>query len=293
VTSLSRRAFATGIAGAIGTAVLPHAGLFASQMPFIGCIDFKVVRRHLQARPLQRTSLPIRGTVANSKAAMIAAEAAKRRADVELAQSDVAVLLRQFLWPPGSRLGISFLDGTVKQRHRVMTYAPTWFKYSGVPFAFLPTPDGDIRISFAAGSLSYSAIGQQAATMPVGQATMTLAQLADDLSEAAARGLILHEFGHALGLVHEHQNPANGIPWNRPAAMRYFGGKPYYLSPDEIDAQILTAYDETVTNHTAFDGSSIMVYPIPAAITDGKYQITMNTDLSATDKSFIAAQYHH
>lgn len=293
MTPLSRRTFAAGIAGAIGAAVLPHGGLFARQMPFIGCIDFKAVRRHLHAHPLQRALVPIRGTVANGQAATIAAEAAKRRADVERARNDVAVALRQFLWPPGTRLGISFLDGSVKQRHRVMTYAPAWSQYSGVPFAFLPTPDGDIRISFAAGSLSYSAIGLQAATMPLGQATMTLAQLADDLSETAARGLILHEFGHALGLVHEHQNPAAGISWNRPAAMKYFGGKPYYLSPEEIEVQILTPYDETVTNHTAFDQASIMVYPIPAAITDGKYEITMNTDLSATDKSFIATQYHH
>jgi serralysin len=288
VTPFSRRTFA---AGAIGMAVLPKGALFALQMSFIGCIDFKAVRRHLHARPPHRALVPIHGTAADGKAKIIAAESAKRRADVELAQSDVAVSLRQFLWPPGSRIGISFLDGTVKQRQRVMTYAPAWSQYSGVPFAFLPTPDGDIRISFAAGSLSYSAIGQQAATMPVGQATMTLAQLADDLSEAAARGLILHEFGHALGLVHEHQNPVNGIPWNRPAAMRYFGGKPYYLSSDEIEAQILTPYGETLTNHTAFDGSSIMVYPIPAEITDGKYHIVMNTELSPTDKSFIAAQY--
>jgi hypothetical protein len=290
VTPRARRTFVAGIAA---SAFVPQCGLRADPPPFIGCIDFKVIRRHLHARPQQRALAPIRGTVANGEAATIAAEGAKRRAGVELAQSDVAVSLRQFLWPPGSRLGISFLDGTVKQRQRVMSYAPAWSQYSGVPFAFLPTPDGDIRISFAAGSLSYSAIGLQAATMPVAQATMTLAQLADDLSESAARGLILHEFGHALGLVHEHQNPAAGIPWNRPAAMSYFGGKPYYLSPDEIEAQILTAYDETVTNHTAFDRSSIMVYPIPAEITDGKYQITMNTDLSATDKSFIAAQYHH
>jgi hypothetical protein len=120
---------------------------------------------------------------------------------------------------------------------------------------------------------------------------MTLAQLADDLSEAQARGLVLHEFGHALGLVHEHQSPAAGVPWNKPAAYRYFGAAPFYLSPSEIDQQILTPYDETVTNHTQFDPQSIMVYPIPASITDGKFQVTMNADLSPLDKSFIASQY--
>jgi len=29
-------------------------------------------------------------------------------------------------------------------------------------------------------------------------------------------GTVLHEFGHALGLIHEHQNPASGgFKWNR------------------------------------------------------------------------------
>ena len=30
------------------------------------------------------------------------------------------------------------------------------------------------------------------------------------------RGTILHEFGHALGLIHEHQSPASGgFEWDR------------------------------------------------------------------------------
>jgi len=27
-------------------------------------------------------------------------------------------------------------------------------------------------------------------------------------------GTAAHEFGHAIGLAHEHQNPAGGIQWN-------------------------------------------------------------------------------
>ena len=28
------------------------------------------------------------------------------------------------------------------------------------------------------------------------------------------RRVVLHEFGHALGLAHEHQSPGVAIPWN-------------------------------------------------------------------------------
>lgn len=41
------------------------------------------------------------------------------------------------------------------------------------------------------------------------QPTMNLGWIADDVMlEDSERGVILHEFGHVLGLMHEHQNPA-------------------------------------------------------------------------------------
>ena len=32
-----------------------------------------------------------------------------------------------------------------------------------------------------------------------------------DSPEEELRSVVLHEFGHALGLIHEHQNPLSGI----------------------------------------------------------------------------------
>lgn len=287
-STLPRRAFACGMAA---SAVLPRAAFGARAAPFIGCIDFDAVRRHLHAPSPPPAPAVAPGAATGAAAAEVAAESAARREAAQLAEVERAVAVRKYLWDKGTSLGVSLLGGTARQRQRVTAYAPVWSQYSGLALTFLPSADGDIRVSFDAGALSYSAIGTEATTLPVAQATMTLAQLADDLPEAQARGLVLHEFGHALGLVHEHQSPAAGVPWNKPAAYRYFGAAPFYLSPPEIDQQILTPYDETVTNHTQFDPHSIMVYPIPASITDGNFQVTMNVDLSPIDKSFIAAQY--
>jgi hypothetical protein len=282
---LTRRAFGAGAAAGL---LLPHLAAAEPAPPFIGCIDFDAIRRHLRAPAPQ--SAP---SYAPGSPAQLAAEAAAelRREEEELSQVQRGVSLRQYLWDKGTQLSVSFLNGTARQHQRVTAYAPLWSLYSGLNLTFLATPDGDIRVSFEAGALSYSAIGTEATTLPVAQPTMTLAQMTDDLSEAQARGLVLHEFGHALGLVHEHQSPAAGVPWNRTAAHRYFGRAPFYLSPSEVDQQILSAYDESVTNHTQFDPQSIMVYPIPASITDGTYHVDMNLDLSPLDKSFIAAQY--
>ena len=41
---------------------------------------------------------------------------------------------------------------------------------------------------------------------------MSFGWLSQDLPEDQFRAVVLHEFGHALGLIHEH--PAR---WNRPA----------------------------------------------------------------------------
>jgi hypothetical protein len=59
--------------------------------------------------------------------------------------------------------------------------------------------NGEIRISFEPTSGCWSKIGTDALTVPKDQATMNFAwfSVAD----------VLHQFGHALGLVHEHQRP--------------------------------------------------------------------------------------
>lgn len=69
-----------------------------------------------------------------------------------------------------------------------------------------------IRISFdtdkAAGSWSY--VGQESLSQPAGSATMNLGWIDDKSSTLSDtdKGTILHEFGHVLGLMHEHQSPA-------------------------------------------------------------------------------------
>ena len=50
---------------------------------------------------------------------------------------------------------------------------------------------------------------------------MNYGWLTPESAQDEVRRVVLHEFGHALGLIHEHQNPkGGGIEWNRDAVQR-------------------------------------------------------------------------
>ncbi len=105
------------------------------------------------------------------------------------------------------------------------------------------------------------------------------------------RRVVLHEFGHALGMIHEHQNPSGAIPWNREVVYSYYGGPPNYWSRQQTDRNLFLKYDREKTNYTDFDRESIMLYPIQQRFTHGDFEVGWNSELSERDKTFIASQY--
>ena len=102
--------------------------------------------------------------------------------------------------------------------------------------------------------------------------------------------VLLHEFGHALGAIHEHQHPEAGIPWNKEAVYRYYEETQGW-GKEEVHAQIFNKYGKTSLNTSAYDRKSIMHYPVPKALTLGGFQIGWNRVLSSKDKSFMRQLY--
>ena len=120
---------------------------------------------------------------------------------------------------------------------------------------------------------------------------MNFGWLTQDSSPDEVSRVVLHEFGHALGCVHEHQNPAGGIQWNRAAVYEYYGGPPNNWSTAEIEHNIFQTYDEDLTVHTQVDPESIMMYPIPRDFTLDRFETELNTQLSPIDEEFIRRAY--
>lgn len=194
------------------------------------------------------------------------------------------------LWPPGSTLRVAFLGGDSEVHQRVAAVAGEWTQHANIGFEFGHAA-ADIRIAFAHGP-SWSAVGTEARDVRFkNRPTMNLGWLTPDAPEVEYRRVVLHEFGHALGCVHEHNSPAAGISWRREAAYAYFGGPPNFWSRPQVDANVFMRYSALNTNHTSFDRESIMVYAIPPQLTEDGFSIDWNSELSLTDIAFIARCY--
>jgi hypothetical protein len=178
-------------------------------------------------------------------------------------------------------------DAAVIER-RIKAITEEWTRHANLVFLWVDGPAA-IRISFE-DSGSWSFIGTQCLESAEG-ATMNFGWLSADLDELAFRSVVLHEFGHALGMIHEHQSPSANIRWKRAAVYAYYAQPPNKWSPWDVDRNLFTTYDAEITQFTACDRRSIMMYPIPAEHLDGGDPVDWNTQLSDGDKSFIASLY--
>jgi len=152
------------------------------------------------------------------------------------------------------------------------------------------TTQTNIRISFQQKG-SWSTLGTTCNQVPQGQPTMNYGWLTPSSTDDEVRRVVLHEFGHALGLIHEHQNPAGGIMWNKPAVYKSLMGPPNNWTKQQVDFNMFEPYSAQETNFTQTDPASIMMYSIPASWTTNGFSVGLNKDLSSTDKSFIHKQY--
>jgi len=185
-------------------------------------------------------------------------------------------------WQNGRTLRIAFRGGSRAARAVVLAAAAEWSRYANVKFVQSDGP-AEVRCSFDQGG-SWSFIGTDVLAIPANEPTMNIGWQPD-------LPTCLHELGHTLGLIHEHENPLANIPWNRDAVIAYYAGPPNFWPPAQTIEQVLTCDTEPLTNG-GYDRLSIMEYPIPAAlVTDPRAAVGWNKSLSDGDKAFVARIY--
>ncbi len=190
-----------------------------------------------------------------------------------------AVLEFRKRWINGSTLSVRFIEGNSDQKALALEQAGWWTQHANLSFDFNDAPDADIRITFDSTDGAWSYVGTDAKSIPLNQATMNLGFLDG--------GTAAHEFGHAIGLGHEHQNPEGGIKWNRNAVIADLSGPPNNWTVSQIEHNVLEKYSHSQIRGTEFDPDSIMLYAFPSRWTVGSGGTHENEELSAGDKGFI------
>jgi hypothetical protein len=202
---------------------------------------------------------------------------------------DELALARYKLWQNGQQLRIRFMDGDAELHARVEAEARKWLEFANLEFEFGNFANAEIRISFK-GSGYRSLVGTDALQRPQSQPTMILGGFTKHTGETLLRRVVIHEFGHAIGCVHEQSSPVIKIPWDKERVYAYYATHGWDKA--KVDHNVFRRYDKLeVFFPEHHDPFSIMQYPVPNELTIGDFEIGWNTELSDTDKMFIKKMY--
>jgi hypothetical protein len=192
-------------------------------------------------------------------------------------------------WEPGRTLTVGFLEGSATQRKKVQRWAEEWLRYANLKFRFDISGRADLRVAFNPRAGSWSNVGSDALAILSGP-TINFGWVTDTSDDISDRAVILHEFGHAIGLGHEQSSPDQDIRWNKEAALRYYMQTQGWSAQMVID-NVFNVFDRSQVAGTVYDRTSIMQYPVPTELTTDGRGIGWNTELSALDIEHIAQMY--
>ena len=207
--------------------------------------------------------------------------------------NDRGALLNEARWEPNAVIRVRFLEGDDALKRRVREVAERWTApgMADLQLNFIEEGNAEIRVAFAPGKGSWSYLGTVCREIPADKPTMNYGWLTPDSPDDELQRVVLHEFGHALGLIHEHQNPEGGIKWNEPAVIEELSGPPNNWDEQTIRHNVLDHYPAEDVTSTPVDPDSIMMYPIPASWTLDGFSADMNGDLSEQDVQLIREVY--
>jgi len=197
------------------------------------------------------------------------------------------------MWTFGRTLTVSFFEGDGYVLEKVKALFKEWETYANIKFEFV-NKNGDIRVAFVLNGSSWSALGRDAVARSIDQPTMNFGWLYPETEDKEYRRTVLHEIGHSLGCIHEHQNPDpnHAIRWKKEALYEYFK-RTNNWDKEKVNINVIDRYDHEITSYSKFDNKSIMIYYIPPYLTEDNVAIGDEniSELTETDKEFMKKWY--
>ena len=142
--------------------------------------------------------------------------------------------------------------------------------------------EANVRVSFDPNGGAWSLVGTDHLEQKDG-ATMNLGWF--DVPTT------IHEFGHVLGMIHEHQNPlGKKIMWDKNKVFEW-AKETQGWSQETTKENIINKYDKNSINGSSFDPLSIMLYFFPASLTTNNKGTQQNFRLSGEDILWIHQIY--
>jgi len=169
------------------------------------------------------------------------------------------VAAKDLRWEQGTNLKVYFLQGTTNMHNQFMEIAKEWLPPGEVSLTLGQTTninDSHIRVTFDPKSALgeyWSLIGTKSNNAR-GKSTLNVANV--------TRSMVLHEFGHALGFVHEQAHKDANIVWNKDQVYKdLYNANPEFWTKANVDAWVFEKFDSSKQIITEFDIESVMMYP--------------------------------